>query len=108
MARRTRRERDVAGSEGTGTREKLEPLVSASVARTIGYREGAAERLRAGGDRGAVDRIREGSYENHPEHRHVRGTHIVHYRAWRAGFDAGYLGLTPASAPTRSRVPRWR
>jgi hypothetical protein len=72
--------------------EKLVPFRSASDARIVGYREGWAERLK-GGHSNELQRVREAEYEDHPERRHVRGPQTVHYRTWRAAFDAGYLGV---------------
>ena len=78
--------------------EKLHPFRSASDARIMGYREGRREFLN-GGQPKNLERVREAEYETHPDHRHVRGPQTLHYRAWRAAFDAGYLGLPRPMLP---------
>jgi hypothetical protein len=84
--------------------EKLDPFRSAADARIIGYREGRGEFLK-GGQPKNLDRVREAEYEAHPDHRHVRGPHTLHYRPWRAAFDAGFLGLAQPVLP--QAVPYW-
>jgi hypothetical protein len=78
--------------------EKLCPFRSASDAQIIGYREGRKEFLK-GGQPKNLERVREAEYEAHPERRHVRGPQILHYRAWRSAFDAGFLGLPRPALP---------
>jgi hypothetical protein len=84
--------------------EKLDPFRSAADARIIGYGEGRREFLK-GGQPKNLDRVREAEYEAHPDHRHVRGPQTLHYRAWRAAFEAGYLGLPQPVLP--HVAPHW-
>jgi len=80
------------GSERCPSNERLVPFRSASDANIVGYLEGRRERLK-GLNPNHIRRVREAEYENHPERRHVRGPQTLHYRTWRAAFDAGYLGV---------------
>lgn len=78
----------------------VQQLLSASEARVIGYHEGTACRVADGGRPDELARLRRTSFEEHPRNRHFRGPHTIHYRAWRAGFDAGYLGMSLTQTPS--------
>ena len=79
---------------------KVRPLYSVRQAQVAGFREGIL--CRQSGNRPAMlDVTRMLRFEDDPEYR--RGRHVLHYRAWREAFDAGYLGnhrYWPKSPPT--------